>query len=145
MAHVSKEKKAKIAAALAAAMPKDWKYTLKVDSHSTIVMTISQAPVPPDDLVRKDAGSNIAFALNPYYPAQTFSGKTLELVVVALQCLNTDNFDKSEPMSDYFHVGHYVDIQFGRWDKPFVNTFGQDPKKPSIHAKSAPSTDEFRL
>lgn len=38
--------------------------------------------------------------------------------------LNTDNFDKSDIQTDYFHVGHYVDVQLGRWNKPFVVTPG---------------------
>jgi hypothetical protein len=33
--------------------------------------------------------------------------------------LNLDNFDKSDSMTDYFHVGHYVDINVGKWNKPF--------------------------
>lgn len=29
-------------------------------------------------------------------------------------------FDKSDIMTDYFHVDYYVRIYVGRWDKPYV-------------------------
>ena len=45
MAHMNQEKKAKIAAALKQVVPAGWKYSLAVRHHSSIVMTISAAPV----------------------------------------------------------------------------------------------------
>ena len=38
------------------------------------------------------------------------------------ECLNIDNFDKSDIQSDYFHVGHYVSLRIGVWNKPFIVT-----------------------
>ncbi len=29
------------------------------------------------------------------------------------------NWDKSDPMTDYFNVHHYLSLEIGRWDKPF--------------------------
>lgn len=34
----------------------------------------------------------------------------------------TDWFDDSDSMTDYFHVAHYIDINVGRFDKPYVFT-----------------------
>ena len=33
-----------------------------------------------------------------------------------------DWFDESDSMTDYFHVAHYIDINVGRFDKPYVYT-----------------------
>lgn len=134
MAYISQEKKAKIAAALKLVVPKDWKYTLAVRHHSTIVMTITQAPV--DIIAEANEGNRKAaewrgnephvikgyFQLNDLRFDQAEwpqSGEVLEKIIAAL---NTDNFDKSDPMTDYYHVGHYVDLNIGRWDRHFVCT-----------------------
>ena len=127
MAYVSKEKKAKIAAALKSAIPKGWKYSLAVRHHSTIVLTVYSAPF---DLLG-------AFKHRPYFDPETATSievnnyhyrNHLEDETVAdvfdniFAALNIDNFDKSDTQTDYFHVGHYVDFNIGRWDKPFQVT-----------------------
>lgn len=134
MAYVSQEKKVKIAAALKACVPAGWKYSLAVRHHSTIVLTIYQAPV---DLVaianernaqlaqfRGDAPYTIKgyfdFRHHGFDAAQWgAAGVVLEAIIDAL---NTDNYDRSDTMTDYFNVGHYVDINIGRFDKHFVCT-----------------------
>lgn len=35
---------------------------------------------------------------------------------------NKNNFDKSDPMTDYFHVGYYFSLSVGKWDKPYKCT-----------------------
>ena len=45
MAYIDQTKKAKIAANLKKVVPAGWKYSLAVRNHSTIVLTISAAPV----------------------------------------------------------------------------------------------------
>jgi hypothetical protein len=127
MAYVSKEDKAKIAAALKQVVPAGWKYSLAVRNHSTIVMTIAAAPF---DLIR-------AFKRNEYFNPETATdlevnkyryreslndecvADTLDAIFKAL---NTDNYDRSDTQTDYFDVGHYVDLRIGKWDKPFVVT-----------------------
>ena len=125
MAYVDQQKKAKIATALKAVMPQGWKYSLAVNNHSTIVLTISAAPV------------NIIAALVPseyrdpskITYAQIYDKRVDEAFTCAdltatfekiSEALNLDNFDKSDSMTDYFHVGHYVDINVGKWNKPFT-------------------------
>jgi hypothetical protein len=132
MAHMNQEKKAKIAAELKKVMPKDWKWTLGVRHHSTIILNIWSSPIDllahieenhkkayPEHQREKKA---VAWDVNEYHLDKQFSGTLLDLFKKVVAALNTDNFDKSDPMSDYFHVGHYVDINIGRWDKPFICT-----------------------
>lgn len=126
MAYVNKEKKAKIVSAVKAVLPKGWKVTFAVRHYSTIVCTI------------RSAGVNLAHE----FPDQVSDGKLDNLDVrnyhirdvakrnqnlsITLQnimdALNTDNHDNSDAMTDYFDVGHYVDLRFGEWDKPFKDS-----------------------
>ena len=117
MAYVSTEDKAKIAEALKAVVPKNWKYTLSVDNHSTIVMTIKSGP---SELI-EGTESNYQ-QLNPYHLDRDFKGEVLEILLKIKDALNTDNYDNSDIMTDYFDVGHYVHINVGRWNKPFIVT-----------------------
>ncbi len=127
MAYMNQEKKRKINEALKKVVPKDWKYSLRVRHHSGIVMTISSAPI---DLLRAFA-ENDYFKhdeatykdVNNYHYESSLQDKSLvEVFQKIFEALNTDNFDESDIMSDYFHVGHYVDLRIGAWDKPFICT-----------------------
>lgn len=127
MAFVDQAKKSRIAANLKKVVPAGWKYSLAVRNHSTIVMTIASAPF---ELLK-------AFKASDYFNPQTAThvdvnvyhyDKWIEDQCVAevmgqiVDALNTDNHDNSDLMTDYFDVGHYVDLNIGRWNKPFVCT-----------------------
>jgi len=34
--------------------------------------------------------------------------------------MNIGNFDKSDAQTDYFHVGWYMSVNLGKWDKPYI-------------------------
>jgi hypothetical protein len=57
--------------------------------------------------------------VNVYWVEKNFSGKAQEFLLKALAILNTGNYNNSDSQSDYFDVGHYVDINIGKWDKPY--------------------------
>ena len=42
----------------------------------------------------------------------------LNELVVAMK--GTKWFDKSDIMTDYFHTAYYIDINVGKWNKPYV-------------------------
>jgi hypothetical protein len=127
MAYMNQTKKAAIAAELKKVVPADWKYSLAVRNGMSIVMTIKSAPI---DLLR-------CFAESDYYKHEEATHKDVnvyhyqrnitdqeiaEIFNKIIVALNTENWDRSDSMSDYFDVGHYVDLQIGRWDKPFICT-----------------------
>jgi hypothetical protein len=112
MAYMNQERKAIIAAELKKVMPKDWKYSLAVRHHSTIVLTISEAPV---DLASMLQGR----AINQYWLQNQFSGELLETFTRIKDALNTGNHDRSDSQSDYFDVGWYVTIRVGAYKRPF--------------------------
>jgi len=123
MAYMNQAKKAKIAEALKKVMPRGWKYTLRVRDHSTIVCTIRQAPVDLMAAVARNEYNrdDTYFTVNTYHVRSYFEDEcvadVMERIVAAL---NTGNWDRSDIQTDYFDVGHYVDLRIGSWDKPFV-------------------------
>jgi len=127
MAYVDQDKKSKIAAALKPVVPKGWKYSLAVRHHSTIVMTITAAPF---DLMRAfkasdyfDPTTATHINVNPYHYRNHLDDESVaDVFENIMDALNIDNHDRSDIQTDYFDVGHYVDLRVGRWDKPFQVT-----------------------
>lgn len=122
MAYIDQKKKAEIEAALKKVIPASWKYSLAIQNHSTLCLTIYSAP---RDLVtanlrpvhRKAHG---CITLNPYYIKHEYDGELLELFQRILAAMNAGNYDHSDVQSDYFDVGWYVSVNIGKSDRPFV-------------------------
>ena len=132
MAYMDQERKAVIAANLKKVMPAGWKYSLRVRHHSTLILTISEAPV---DLIaeyvakakaRKPdtyyTGEEKHITVNPYWIRDQFEGERLEQIQAIKAAMMEGNHDRSDIQTDYFDVGWYIDISFGRWDRPFKVT-----------------------
>lgn len=134
MAYVNQERKAKLAAKVKEVIPAGWKYSLAVRNHSTIVLTISAAPV--DLLAEYARVANAKYAssgdtglryeeppsyhqVNEYHLETQFD-ESLPVFEAIKIALNDGNHDRSDSQTDYFDVGWYVNINLGRWDKPFV-------------------------
>jgi hypothetical protein len=129
---MNQERKKALAARVAQVVPKDWKYTLAVRNHSTIVMTITQAP---KDLVasyremRDSSGpftnwskTDYSCKINTHYPGQAFHDPDLcKIMTDIVEALNYGNHDNSDAQTDYFDVGWYVDVQVGSYDSPFIH------------------------
>lgn len=127
MAYMNQEQKARIAARLKEVMPKDWKYSLAVRHHSTIVLNIRSAPVdlighitknnlernPLDGWAATQSELRTYWDVNHYHLEHQFKGELLEVFKAIVEALNNGNWD------------HYVDLNIGQWDKPFINTKGE--------------------
>lgn len=134
MAYINQDQKAKIAASLKRVIPAGWKYSLAVRNHSTLVLTISEAPVDllgnwfatvnarranQNDEPMEPTGS---VGINTYYVREQFSSDLSPKFVAILDAMNEGNHDRSDLQSDYHDVGWYTDIRIGKWDRPFVCT-----------------------
>lgn len=122
MAYMSQENKAKLSVEIAKAMPKGWKWTLAVKHHSTLVLTIRQAPVDliSENLVcasRPEPSSNRN--LNVYHLNGEYADKLLKIFEGIKAAMMVGNHDNSDSQSDYFDVGWYIDINIGDGDSPF--------------------------
>lgn len=134
MAYFSQEKKAKIAPAVKAILKKyNLKGSLAVRHHSTVVLNIKSGAI--DFLGNMDAVAkknperfSVHYTkptydqVNNYHFENHYTGVAVDALKELFEVLNTDNFDKSDIMTDYFHVGHYVDVNIGAWDKPYELT-----------------------
>lgn len=124
MAYMSQEHKAEIAKLLKEVIPKDWKYSLRVLHHSTLICTVYSAPVDVLGKVAEHVQFNETYYnVNTCWYKDHIKDEALrEQVGKIIDAMNHDNHDNSDPMTDYFDVGHYIDLTFGTWEKPFQNT-----------------------
>lgn len=112
MAFMTQDKKATIAAELKKVVPAGWKYSLRVIDHSLICMTVSQAPVDLRAYESINTDADRARNMPDVH-------KTVEAIRAAL---NTGNYSRSDILHDYHDVGHYIDLRFGSYKKPFKCT-----------------------
>jgi hypothetical protein len=120
MAYMDQERKARLAAELKRVVPLGWKYTLAVRHHSTIVMTITEAPVDIVAALRKGRDNLGYTRVNKrFFEFEACDAAVQEPLIAVIDTLNTGNHDRSDSMTDYFDVGWYVEVNVGRWDKPF--------------------------
>lgn len=130
MAYMNQEMKKEIAGLLKAVVPKSWKYTLSVRSHSAICFNLKQAPVDFFEIYgyTKSSGN---FQLNMFSSIKRINDVQLrgdmgdlsefkDTMMKIIAILNKDNYNRNNSMFDYFDVGHYVEFNVGQWDKPFI-------------------------
>lgn len=136
MAYVSQELKAKLSPQIKA-ICKEYgvKASIAVRHHSTLVLNISagdldfignfneveavrNAGLPVDDYRRNKVRGSLD--VNKYHLDSHYSGRVLEFFTKLFAAMNDGNYDHSDIQSDYFNVGWYVDVNVGRWNKPYV-------------------------
>ena len=133
MAYVSQELKAKLAPELRAICKKyKVKASVAVRHHSTLVLNISQGEIDFMGNYNKICGAKPREAHLPFNPAtksidvntywyqEQFDGRALKFLQEIMAVMNRGNHDRSDIQSDYFDVGWYVDVNIGRWDKPYA-------------------------
>ena len=129
MAYVNQERKAQIAAHVKPILKRyGVKGTLAVNHHSTLVLNIQGGAIDfisnYNATIGEDAHGRPACAgsyldVNPYHYDKHFSGTALRFLDEVLDAMNDGNHDRSDSQSDYFDVGWYVDVNIGRWNKPY--------------------------
>jgi hypothetical protein len=138
MAYMNQERKKKIEPVVKAICKRHGvKATLGVRHHSTLVLSIASGSIDffadraPERLLADFADPKVAeerlakdrergcMDVNPYSWREAFVGKALAFLEELMPALNEGNWDKSDSMTDYFNVGWYVDVNVGRWNKPY--------------------------
>lgn len=138
MAYMNAEKKAKLAPAIKAVLKKHGlKGSISVRNHSALVVKVKAGKIDFfGNLVAraKERGfaDNIAHAeriaekrhmdVNHYWLDESYSGKALACLKELKAAMNEGNHDRSDLMTDYFDVGWYINIEIGRWDRPYELT-----------------------
>lgn len=135
MAYMDQEKKAKIVSALKLATAgTGLKYSLKVENHSSISMTIKSGPIDfisdfNQTVSRQPGGFQNGSAatgnmsINPYWFQDHFTPGVQVVIRKIVDALySADYYDRSDIQSDYFNCAYYVHIEIGAWNKPYVLT-----------------------
>ena len=139
MAYVSQELKAKLAPTIKAICKKyGVKATLAVRTHSTLVLNIKEGKIDfIENFIQTDKASHIGrkmsedqiayirknrtLDVNTYWFQDHFSGKAKEFLAEIIPAMKgPDFFDHSDAQTDYFHCSHYIDVNVGRWNKPYI-------------------------
>lgn len=88
------------------------KGSLSVYHLSTLVLTISKGSI--------DFGTDYEtineYHINAHYPEGIIRNLFNELKEVMME----GNHNNSDIYTDYFDVGWYIQIQVGKWDKPYI-------------------------
>lgn len=111
MAYMSQEKKAKLAPAIKAILKKHgMKGSIAVRHHSTLVVNLKSGKI--------DFGTDRQ--INPYWYHEHYTGDALAFLSDLIPAMNVGNHDRSDAQTDYFDVGWYIDVNIGKWNKPYV-------------------------
>lgn len=138
MAYVSQDLKAKLAPTIKSIMKKyGLKGSLAVRNHSTLVLNLKQGKIDfvenfiATDAAKPHAGKmsadqvayirkNQFLDVNTYWAHEHYSGKAKAALVELIAAMKgPDFFDHTDAQIDYFHVSHYIDINVGKWNKPY--------------------------
>lgn len=114
MAYVSKETKKELAPVIKKILAEyGVKGTIKVNHHSTLVVTLRK--IPAGLFTDKEIENGV----NVYHIDKFFEGTAKKFLTKLLDAMKGDKwFDKSDSMIDYFHTAWYNDIKIGEWNKP---------------------------
>jgi len=130
MAYIGQDKKALIAPKVKAILKKyNLKGSLSIRNHMALVLTVTGGSIDFignfNETVSKLASfrtytpAKDSIQVNPYWYKDHFTGLALEFLKEVLPAMNDGNHDNSDIQTGYFDVGWYVDINIGRWNKPY--------------------------
>jgi hypothetical protein len=115
MAYINQERKKELAPAIKAVLKKyNMKGTISVNNHSTLVVTLKEGKFK----FNKDH-----FGVNTYWINEHYTGEVKDFFNELVKAMKgTGWYDRSDAMTDYFDTAYYIDINVGRWNKPYVCT-----------------------
>jgi hypothetical protein len=138
MAYMDQTRKAKIANAIKPILAKyRVKGSLSVRNHSTISLTVKSGKIDfIENYIKTDAEKpyakhfsedqvayirkNQSIDVNPYWFHEHFTGKAKDFLTEAFQALKAaDWYDESDAQTDYFNTAYYIDLNIGKWNKPY--------------------------
>ena len=134
MAYMSQEKKVKIAPKIKAILAKyKVKGSLSVRNHMTLCLNLKSGSIDfiaNSNTVCGNSHYQVASGfkpstsgydqVNPYHFKDHYDGKALAFMQEVFHAMNDGNHDRSDIQSDYFDVGWYVDVNIGKWNKPYL-------------------------
>ena len=115
MAYVSKEDKKTLAPAIKKVLAEyGVKGTIKVNHHSTLVVTLRKVPAglfTPKEIADGD--------VNVYHIDTFFEGTAKKFLTKLLAAMKGDKwYNNTDSSIDYFDTAWYNEIKIGEWNKP---------------------------
>lgn len=123
MAYVSQEMKKELAPQIKAVLKKyGMKGSLAVRHHSSLVCNIKSGKLDILGALGASEYERDYVQVNPYWIEENYDNPQVVAFLTELKAAmeGPNFFDHSDPMTDYFHRSHYVDINVGQFDKPYV-------------------------
>jgi hypothetical protein len=121
---MNQEKKQKISSKLKPVLKKyGLKGSLSVRNHMTLVLNVTAGSIDfvsnMNRVVGRQTFASDSIQVNQYWYHEHFDGVAKKALREIIDAMNTDNHDRSDIRSDYFDVGHYIDVNIGKWNKPY--------------------------
>jgi hypothetical protein len=139
MAYVSQELKAKLAPKIKEICKKHGvKASIAVRHHSTLVLNVKSGKIDfIENYIKTDADKVVAnkmsaetiahirknqsLDVNTHWAHEHYSGKAKKFLTEMIAAMKgPEFFDHTDAQTDYFHCSHYIDINIGKWDKPYI-------------------------
>jgi hypothetical protein len=114
------------------------KASIAVRHHSTLVLNVRQGSIDfIENYIATDAAKNygnkmsedqVAYIrknrsldVNTYWVKDHYSGQAKSFLMEMIAAMEgPDFFNEDDAQTDYFNRSHYIDINIGSWDKPYV-------------------------
>lgn len=143
MAYMNQARKAELAPAIKSVLKKfGMKGTIGVSNYSTLIVNLQSGEL---DLIEEANAFNREFAqrtgqkfypvtgnyqANPYKGADAYADSVVGQFFKELTAAMRGKiwYDNSDIMTDYFDTAYYMEINVGKWNKPYVFT-GEEMKE----------------
>ena len=138
MAYFSQEDKKKVAPKIKAVLKKyGLKGSVAVDNHTTLVVNIKEGSLdlcgvelkcrladPRYVRLHQNAEKPTHIQVNRYHASERCRRAGEEKIAKFYEELNEATmsagwYDKSDIQTDYIHTAYYIDINVGKWNKPY--------------------------
>ena len=122
MAFISQQDKKDLAPSIKAVLKTyGMKGTISINHHSSLVVTVQSGIL---DFSRYFTHGDGYIQVNTYHIDTWYDGYSIRSFLKDLVKAMKGNkwYDKSDAMVDYFDTAYYIDINIGKWNKPYVFT-----------------------
>ncbi len=139
MAYISQDTKAKLAPTIKAILKKyGVKGSLSIRNHMSLVLTLKSGKIDfienyiatdeAKPYANKMSADQVAYIrkngyldVNTYWIDSHYTGKAKDFLTEMKAAMEgPDFFNNDDIQTDYFSRSHYVDINIGKYDKPYI-------------------------
>ena len=127
MAYINKDQVKQIRESLKKEFP-EIKFSVRKENHSSVHVTILKSPYNFSDLphYRPDSATSV----NHFRVPDCVHRRLFEKILMIIKTGSDRTwFDKSDSMTDYFHVAFYIHLYVGHWEKGYEMISMEEARK----------------